>query len=261
MTLRKSFFSLVLCISLLVVSVIPAFAAVEEKSNYNFLLEQGFSESFLNKQTDEYLQKMVDFIGDNEIGDIETTVTRLYDSDIATFGSINSSSLSLEIVSSAICKSGSNKIESILVSVEWEWAANKPAYRGKDAIAINWNSSVFAYANGFYGQDVYKSNAGDDWTIFKEYDTLAKSNQGGIGHWTDLKAVKKYVGGGMLFVLTPTSTMYKGSNYTTTINVEYAHSPVALSGLSISAAGVGIGLSWNLTCDTLAATNVFRFSR
>lgn len=262
MKLRKRIFCFILCVSILVVSVVPSFAlTVENNENYSFLLAQGFSDSFLKNQTDDYLQRMVDIVGENEVGNIETTVTELHDGDIATMGTINSSSLTLEIVAAEICKKGSTKIETVLVSASWEWAANKPVYRGKDAITINWNHNVFTYADGFYGQDVYKSNAGDDWTIFKEYDTLAQSNQGGIGHWTDLKAFKKYVGGGMLFILNPTSPINKGSKYATSINAQYAHAAVPLNGLSISIVGYGVGLNWNYSCDTLSATHVFRYSK
>ena len=262
MKLKKRLFSMILSISVFLLSIVPSFSLNEENSrDYRFLLKQGFSENFLNNKTDEYLQKMVSIIGDNEIGNIETTVTELYDGGVSTMGAISSSSLTLKIVASEICKKGSNKIETVLVSVSWEWAKNKPVYRGKDAVTVNWDNSVFTYANGFYGQDLYKSNASDDWIVFKEYDTLAQANQGGIGNWTDLKAFQNYVGGGMLFVLTPTSSINKGTNYSTSINVQYAHAAVPLNGLSISIVGVGVGLNWNYSCDTLSATHLFRYSR
>lgn len=262
MNLRKRIFCLILCLVIFSVSTLTSFAKAEnDKANYNLLLRQGFSDNFLKNQTDDYLQKMVDAIGNNEVRNVETTVTKLYDGDVTTMANIDKSLLTLKIEAAMMCRTGSNKVESVLVGVSWEWAANKPTYRGKDAITVNWNSDVFTYADGFYGQDLYKSNAGDEWTVFKDTDAPAEANQGGIGYWTDLKAFKKYVGGAMLFLLVPASPINTGSTYYTGINAEYAHSPVPLTGLSFSVADVGVGLSWNLSCDTLSASQMLRYSR
>lgn len=262
MKTQKKVFCVVLCISLLIALLTPSFAVNDENDdNYSFLSGQGYSDSFLDNYTDDYLKKMVEIIGDNEIGSIETTEAELCDNDAMTLSNdVNSSSMRLHITASEVCKRGSNKIETVLVTISWDWDAYKPIYRGKDAVSANWDNNVFTYANGFYGQDLYKSNAGDNWTLYKEYNTVAQITQGGLGNWTDLKALKKYVGGAILFVLAPASPMYKGSIHTTAINVGYAHSRVPLNGLSINAGDVGVGISWNYSCDWLSSSHFFRYS-
>ncbi len=161
-----------------------------------------------------------------------------------------------------MCQNGSNNIDSVLVVVSWEWAANKPIYRGKDAVAINWNSDVFTYKeNSFSGFDLYRTSTTEDWTIFKQSTTLAQSVQGGLGYYTDLKVGKKYVAGEMLFYLEPESPIIKGTTYSTNINVEYGHAYMPLTGLSVSVGPVGVGLSWDRGCDTMASACSFKYSR
>ena len=93
------------------------------------------------------------------------------------------------------------------------------------------------------------------------YSVLSAANQGGIGHYTDLEEWTEFVSGAMIFLLEPTSRMTKGNAYTTSINVEYAHEKSALTGLSFSLDDVGVGISWNVSCDTMADTKTFRYSR
>lgn len=168
----------------------------------------------------------------------------------------------LQISTGYIYQQNSNKVKTALVSASWEWAANKPIYRGQDAVAVNWDTSVFNYtSDSFYAVDVYKSNESDDWSTFKETNTLSIAQQGGIGHFTDLKAFKKYVGGMLLFGLSPKKAMYKGTKYETVINIEYAHAPLPLTGLSFSIKGIGVGISYNISCDTMAGTSTLKFNR
>ena len=257
----KGIICFILSVSLVFVLTAPAFASkTVNNENYDCLVEQGFSESFLNNQTASYLQKMVNIIGDKEIVNIKTTVVGSTESGIATVADIGSS-LKLEIVAAEMCEKNSNKISSVLTGVSWEWSKNKPVYRGKDAVTVNWDPAVFTYADGFYGQDLYKTNASDSWTVFKEYNDLAAANQGGIGTWTDLKAFKNYVGGSMLFVLAPASPITKGTSHSTGVHVQYVHSAAPFNGLSISAFNFGVGITWNSSCNTKSATHYIRYSK
>lgn len=258
----KKIISLVLCIIVCTIFSVPSFALTEEEKNdnYNILLEKGLSENFLSNVTDEYLQRMTEIIGDNELGCVETSVGNLSDYGLSTFGTISNNSLTVQLEVVEICKKNSNEIDSVLVGASWEWAKNKPFYTGKDAISLNWNSSVVTYAGGFYAQDLYKDNAANDWEIFNEYTNPAEAEQGGIGHWTDLKSFKSYVGGSMLFVLKPVSTIFNGTDNLVTINAVYAHSKSPISGLSIEIVGVGIGITANSLCDTTSVTCEMRYS-
>lgn len=262
MKILKKITTVFISIVMILSTTMPSFAVEEETNNYEFLLSQGYPAEHLDNLTESTLQKMVEMIGTGYISNIEIEESTLNESTGVTRGAINEGSMTLQITTAAICQHNTDKITRVLVSAAWEWAKNKPIYRGQDAVTINWDNSIFSYnADSFYAQDFYKSNASDDWSIFKEYTTLATSNQGGIGHWTDLKGLKSYVGGAMLFLLNPNSPMIKGTKYNTTINVEYAHAPVPLTGLSLSILSVGVGISWNLTCDTMSNSCNFKFSR
>lgn len=264
MTLNKKIFCIILCLIMLFTTSVYSFADTiendEGKTNYEILLEKGYSESFLNNLTDEYMQRLVAVIGDNKVGSIETTETKFYD-DSVTLDTISAALLTLNITATNVCKLNSTEISSVVVTITWEWAANKPVYRGKDAISVNWDENVFTYTGGFYSQDCYKSNASDEWTLFKEYDSAAEANQGGIGAWTDLKALKKYVGGTMMLVLSPTSTMKEGTANSTGINVNYVHASAPLTGISFGAVGVSVGISWDRSCDSSSKTYYYRYSK
>lgn len=259
----KKIFSFILCIIVLTMFSVPSFASTEEdeNDNYNILLEKGLSESFLNNKTDAYLQKMVEMIGDNDVGNVETSVGRMSDLGISTLGTISTDNMTILIEAVEIYKKNTDEIDNVLVGVSWEWAKNKPLYTGKDAVSVNWNYNVFTYSDGFYAQDLYKDNASDDWTIYKEYSSPAEAAQGGIGHWTDLKSSEKYVGGAMLFVLLPASQMYKGSNNSTAISVKYVHAKSLLTGLSIDVVGFGVGINTVLLYDSLSKTCTVRYSK
>ncbi len=258
----KKFTAIFISIVMILSTSIHSFALEEQASNYEFLLSQGYPAEYLDNLTESSLQKMVEIIGTGYIANIEIEESTLNESTGTARGAINEGSMTLQIVTATICQHNTNKITGVLVSAAWDWAKNKPIYRGQDAVTVNWDNSIFSYnSDSFYAQDYYKSDASDNWSIFKEYTTLATSNQGGIGHWTDLKGLKRYVGGAMVFLLNPNSPMINGTTYNTTINVEYAHAPVPLTGLSLSILDVGVGISWNLTCDTMADSCNFNFSR
>lgn len=258
----KKLTAIIVSVIIILMTVFPSFAEEKQMSNYEILLNKGYPAEFLDKLTDEVIQRVVNAIGDGYVADVEINKVTLKESNDKTRGAINENSMDLLISAESIYQSNSNKVTKVVVLATWEWAANKPVYRGQDAVTVNWDNTLFSYdADSFYAQDLYKSNVNDEWSIFNEYTKLAASNQGGIGHWTDLKGLKKYVGGVMSFFLNPNSPMIKGTTYNTSINLEYAHAPVPLTGLSLSILDVGIGISWNLTCDTMSGTSNFKFSR
>lgn len=262
MKILKKITTVILSVIMIISTLIPAFAAEEQLSNYDFLLSQGYPAEHLDNLTENTLQKMVEMIGTGYVTNVDVKKSTFNDGTGVARGAINEDSMTLEIVTGAICQYDTNKITGVLVSATWEWAANKPVYRGQDGVVVNWDSSIFTYdEDTFYAQDVYRSNADDEWSVFKEHTSLSISKQGGLGFYTDLKALKKYVGGSMLFLLSPTSNMIKGTAYKTTLNIEYAHAPAPLTGLSFSTAGFGVGLSWTLNCDTMADSVNFKFSR
>ncbi len=260
----KKIIVVVLCV-VLALSVSPiSFATsareqLDESSNYDYLLDLGYSGELLDGLTEECLQKMVDIIGDDTVSNIYYGENQ---SNSFARGSIQEDSLDFNIVASEIGPKDEDYIKCVFVVVTWEWAKFKPVYRGKDAISVNWDSSVYTFGSDtFYAADLYKSNVDDEWSINSEYTTLTLAAQGGIGHFADLEEFKSYVAGTMFFTLYPTSRMNKGSTYRTTINAEYVHSKLPLSGVSFAVEGVGIGITWNNSADSRADSCDLKFSR
>lgn len=260
-TIRK-IISIMVTLNILTLVFMPLAIAGQQTSNYDFLIEQGYPAEYLDKLTEEYIAKMVDMIGTDHIEYLETRKYTLDEKSRISRANINPGSMTLQITTGYVYYQNSTKVKSAIVSASWEWAANKPAYRGRDAVAVNWDTSVFNYlSDSFYATDVYKSNESDDWSTFKETNDLSSAQQGGIGHYTDLKAFKKYVGGMLLFGLSPKKSMYKGTKYSTVVNIEYAHAPMPLTGISFSVKGVGVGISFNVSCDTMAGSSTLKYKR
>ncbi len=259
---NKRLTAVVISVIMVLLSTIPSAASKEQSDNYNFLLAQGYSSSFLDNLTEISMEKMVELIGDGYVSDITVEESTFSPSSSQTRGTINEGSLTIETTTSIICHYNTDDITGILVGANWEWDKNKPLYRGEDALVFNWDSDLLKFTDdSFFGVDLYKSNLEDEWSIFREYNVLAEIAQGGIGHTTDLKAFSKYVGGTVLFLLEPReNTMRRGTSHSSEISAQYAHAPIPLTGLTFGVYGVSVGLNWNLTCDTMATSSSFRYT-
>lgn len=258
----KKFFALMLCFLWVFTFVFYSSASDETNNNYNLLRNKGFDEEYLDELSENTMQKMIGMIGDGKVSNVEIKETTFSCNNSLMRGNINPDNLTLEMATGIISSDDSNEITSIIVRVSWEWGRWAPLYRGKDAVAVNWDEDLFAYVeDSFYAEDYYKFFASDEWNVLNSYDVLSASNQGGIGHWTDLEEWQTYVAGCMVFLLEPTERMLKGDTYTTTVNVEYVHEKSALTGLSLNIGDYGVGISWNSSCDTMADTSTLKFSR
>lgn len=178
---------LVCCVLSIVIMLpyISVFAEEKNLNNYDFLLKQGYSTEYLDQLNEDSMKRMVDLIGDGYVSNIKIEKSTC---NKQARGTINETSLTLQIIAGTICKKNNNQVAGILVGATWEWAKSKPVYRGKDAVTINWDNDYFTYKpESFYAYDGYKTNANDEWIFHKEHSSPAKTNQGGLGHWTDLK--------------------------------------------------------------------------
>lgn len=241
----------ILCIIMLFLCASPSFAFNKSESNYDILLNKGYPTEYLNSLNEDFMGKMVEQIGDNCVLDIDFQTATLTENSSVARGNIDPTDMDLQIVSSPIYQINNKKINGVMVTITWEWAAYKPLYRGEDLVTANWTYSSFRYdPDTFFAQDYYKSNENDEWTVLNEYTEVAESNDGGLGNFTDLEEFKKYVGGGILFFLEPKFDMYRGNDRGETINVNYVHAPVPLTGLGIDVLDIGISASWLLPCDS-----------
>ncbi len=260
---NKRILAVVCVMTLLCLSIFPASAAQE--SPYEFLLRCGYSEEVLNTLPEDILLKIYNEIGDNEVIDVKEEVYYLDEGGVLSavnpLGTIESSSLKITIGTGVINKKGTDQITGCLYSALWEWADNKPLIRIKDAVTVNWDASIFRLSS-FYAQDLGKNSQSEEFTIIKDYGDLSESNQGGLGHFTQLSSSYSYVGGGMLVLLAPNAPMYNGDNYGTAINFNYVHNrnPLGL-GLSFSLDGFGVSANAGLLSDSRGVPASFKFRR
>lgn len=122
----KSLFVFCLVLTFLFLNTFSCFAI---ETDYDFLLNCGFSKDYLDSLTDEMLSRMRIGIGHDEVASINTETVYLSENtseNLQARGTISEDSLKLIITSSTICKLNTNTITSVLVSVTWEWYNKKP---------------------------------------------------------------------------------------------------------------------------------------
>ncbi len=242
----KSFFIFCLVLTILFTNTISCFAY---ETDYDFLLNRGFSKDFLDSLTDEMLYRMRNGIGNDEVASINTETVYLLENTSANpqaRGTISEDSLELNISATTICKQNTSTITRVLLTVTWEWGLSKPLIKKDDAISVNWNSDVFYFhANVFYSVDLYKTYEAEEWKILNEYTAPQELNQGGLGFLTKLSDwgnyTPMYVGGQAIFFLNPTEPMYEGNTHGTGINVNYVHNRSILP-MSINFVYKGFGI-------------------
>lgn len=253
------------------ISFFNTFSCVAIETDYDFLLNHGFSKDFLDSLTDEMLSEMRTSIGNDEVVSINTETVYLSEDTSANpqaRGTISEDSLELNISATTICKQNTSTITSVLAIVTWEWALNKPFAKKEDAISVNWNADVFYfYSNSFYSVDLFKSYETAEWNILNEYTSPLELNQGGLGFLTEIAStaspIPMYVGGQALFFLNPTEPMYVGNTHGTGINVNYVHNRSILP-MSISFVYEGFGIEIDPSreaYDTIAKACDIEFTR
>lgn len=262
----KSLTACILAIAMVWLLLIPSFAA---KTQYQRLIEYGYPKEYVDSLSDEMISQICNIIGNDTIIKVEETEAILNETgDIDTCGAIPQSYMNFKGYAGTICKKGTNIITGVLVSVSWEWIGSKPTVRKQDAIAINWDSSVFNYvADSFYAQSFYKQSGTSNWLQYKEWTNLSEAVQGGVGFFTQLAYSTQHVynnKGAAAFVIQPNSSMIEGSAYSSSINYNYVHDRTPLVngsiGFGIQGASVSIKAS-SLTSDSTATTANVSYSR
>ena len=247
-------------------AITPAFAAPMQ-TPYDFLIDCGYSSEYLNNLSDEMIIYICEQIGDDTVTEVESKNLYLDEngnfSPIETLGGISESDLIISMTIAHVHKANTNQTTGCIVGAEWLWT-NKNVYRGKDALSLNWDNSIF-YQASFMSQDMYRTSLNSNSIVSKEYTKPTESSQGGLGFYTSLnKSLSNYPAGAFIAVLYATSTIYDNginNNYGTAINLNYVHSKFANIGLSFSVGPVGVSINPGSNHDSLSDTSEFRYSR
>lgn len=247
-------------------SITPVFAAPAQ-TPYEFLIDCGYSSEYLNNLSDDMIIYIRKQIGDAIVTEVECKNLYLDENGnfnpIESLGGISESDLIITITIAHIHKANTNQTTGCIVGAEWLWA-NKNVYRGKDALSLNWDNSIF-YQASFMSQDMYRTSLNSNSIVSKEYTKPTESSQGGLGFYTRLNnSISNYPAGAFAAVLYTTSTMYDNgvnNNFGTSINLNYVHSKFANIGLSFSAGPIGVSINPGSNYDSLSDNSEFRYSR
>lgn len=265
--MKKVVLSVLLVVVMCFTWFVPAFAST---SPYEELQKKGFPTEYLDALTDDFLLKLCNELGDNDVDILSFGIQHLKETSSTTtvqpYGNISDDDMDLYALAAAIYSKGTNKISGVLVTVSWEWKNAKPFFRLNDSISINWDSSVFYLSsNGFYSRDKWRlTGINDAWVTTAEYTNPALSNQGGVGYYTDLHYDSSFntdPGGDTMLVLAPCSPMYRGSNNGTSINVNYVHNKILLTpSLSFSKSGPSVNITSSIINDSTSRTANIAYS-
>lgn len=140
----------------------------------------------------------------------------------------------------------------VVINIDYEWVMGRPLVCFDDAIAANWDSSVFGFNGSFVAYDNKKTILSpNEWitTITRNYPSEAKL--GGIVYYTTLSypgidTPIQHKGSTMFELIPTTSPIYysgSGNNYTQ-INVECAHNIVGALSFSVQGVGISINGAW-----------------
>lgn len=105
------------------ISFFNTFSCVAIETDYDFLLNHGFSKDFLDSLTDEMLSEMRTSIGNDEVVSINTETVYLSENtseNLQARGTISEDSLELNIIATTICKQNTSTITRVLAIVTWE---------------------------------------------------------------------------------------------------------------------------------------------
>lgn len=261
----NKFFSIILALIIIILSVIPSFAT---ESSYDFLFENGFSQNFLESIPDEMIEKLANQISnDVEITNVYRKTIYLYEdksSKTQPRGAISEASLVLEIDAIEICKKDTDIINSVLVAISWDWAGTKPFQRWQDALTVNWDSNLFSFSeDSFYSVDSGKNNEDDEWIAEFEYTRASYHEQGGLGFYSKQSAKYERTAGAAVFFLLPRVPMVSGSSQVTEINVNYVHDRSFLFPLNINFNTAGFQVCFDInrnSYDEAADSVNFRYN-
>lgn len=256
----KALLSVVISVVLLLTLIVPCFA---KQSDYDYLINLGFSREMLDNMPKENYTVIREMIADNDVSNVSYEKYYMNETSNAR-GAISENDLELQISIGEICAKGTDIINLYLVTATWVWAENKPINKlNDDAITINWNAELLNIAvDGFYARDWYKESENGEEIIAREITTPAEAAQGGIGFYTNTENWKKYVGGSVILLLETSVPMYTGNEYSSTINLEYAHdySAPIIGGIGFTVKVFSVDFDFETMVDTMATFNNIYYS-
>ncbi len=264
----KSFACICLSIVLLFVINFPCFAI---QSDYDYLINCGFDEDYLDSLSSDLRYHMRKLIDNNVVTSIDYKKSSFdldKDDNDTTRAALKEDDFIMDIVCSNICSSGSNVVNGVLVGISWEWLDSEPVIRQTDSITVNWDSTLFDFvSDSFLSQDMYRfTYSPQEWIVGEEYTRASESMQGSIGYYTSLfgdtptHSVSNK--GATIFILQPRSKIVVGKDYNTSINVNYVHNAnLLIPSFGFDTSGLTVGVDTLLFSEQASDTYNYKYSK
>lgn len=243
------FLKVAVCAFLLVFMLLSCFTVGAKNEYYDILLENGFTEEYLDKLSESMIEIMAQKVIENTKPQNESTETQkelpegilselsdeglkhldavmgeceIVGVDIDEVPIYDNGHLKMKKAVVCLADKNSTNIAKEVVILCWEWEEKRPLISREDHIAIRFNGEVLCFEpDSFYAEDCYKDSATEKWTVAKSYNKLAEAELHGIGHYTKVYATKNQTGGMMIFSLTPTAPVKRGEKHDNSIYVSY----------------------------------------
>lgn len=233
-----------------------------------YLLEKGYPDKYLDKMPIEVINTIYQKLYGQNV-EIDVIIDKNYsvsDGQIETFDMKDDMSL---VVIVHKYYNSNNNITHIEVNTGAYWI-NPPMISQREAIAINWDSSMFSLQPNslFTYVDALCYKCGRTSSVTDTH-TLVEAVQGGIGYRTYMirkcdacgesssRNLRNYLFS--YITLLPKYTIKKGSGITSNINVQYGHNmnPLGIFDVGFAIKGVNVDLTGKLV-DKLAAVGLFQ---
>lgn len=276
----KKLISISLLLVILLSSVFISYAdevTVEDQRQY--LLDQGLPAGLIDFREDAEIYEMYSAMVDRSVKYLGTELISMTENlemgDIVPFGIIPEEDMTLAITTVADTTYDStrklDKVNKLYVYIDFIWQEDHPSIRKEDAIAVNWDYSVFTLKeDSFVARDYRKNQLGGSWVNWKTYTSPARADQGGLGYITTLSSdttgikAKQIKGSAQFELLPKNSPIYlKSGESVTSLNVQYTHNKNLLP-FSVgfqSSSGFGITISLTGSKDSVAKTVNFYYGR
>ena len=235
-------FALVFALSL----ATPAFAqdVFNYEEAYEWAVSVGYPEEYLELISGDpaVLQKI--YLELRDVDELEVAAsceTLTVNEPALQRGNISSSDLNFWMVAAKASIDG--YISFVHINVAYEWLTT-PLHFLDDAVAVNWDASLWYYDQGTSGFVADMRGGGIGGSAYETIYNPAQAVQGGIGWYCDLNMAFSDLYGNASFKLYPRdSQLLNGTRYATTISANYAHSTYSEESFTIGTDGVSVSFS------------------
>lgn len=163
MNIVKKIITIILASAIIISCAAVTFADnISANDKIEQLIENGFPKSFFKNKDVFQIDKIYDFFSTSGSVRVEESTAglseNLYPSKPYPLGEIPQGQMTLRINTILdLDKNNNNQIKRVVINIDYEWVMGRPLVCFDDAIAANWDSSVFGFNGSFVAYDNKKT--------------------------------------------------------------------------------------------------------